>query len=114
MLTFTAEEDDDLEHPTQEQEERRTTTIGFEFPRGLKNSATMFQAVVRQPAMTDPIDSPTRPPIGIPLTTTRSSGLALSEIRTMKPKELAWGGGVAIRKRSIPLGNTQRSMSPRR
>jgi hypothetical protein len=58
MLTFTAEEDDDLEHPTQEQEERRTTTIGFEFPRGLKNSATTFQAVVRQPATTDPIDGP--------------------------------------------------------
>jgi hypothetical protein len=57
MLTFTAEEDDDLEHPTQEQEERRTTTIGFEFPQGLKNSATTFQAVVRQPATTDPIDS---------------------------------------------------------
>jgi hypothetical protein len=92
MLTFTAEEDDDLEHPTQEQEERRTTTIGFEFPRGLKNSATTFQAVVRQLATTDPIDSLTRPPIGIPLMTTRSSGLALSEIRTMKPEELAWGG----------------------
>jgi hypothetical protein len=32
-LPFIAEEDDDLEHPAQEQEERRTTTIGFEFPR---------------------------------------------------------------------------------
>jgi hypothetical protein len=47
MLLFTVGEDDDLEHPAQEQEERRTTTIGFEFPRGLKNSATTFQAAVR-------------------------------------------------------------------
>jgi hypothetical protein len=31
-LSFTAGEDDDLEHPAQEQEERRTITIGFEFP----------------------------------------------------------------------------------
>jgi hypothetical protein len=30
-LLFTAGEDDDLEHPTQEQEERCTTTIDFEF-----------------------------------------------------------------------------------
>jgi hypothetical protein len=30
-LSFMTGEDDDLEHPTQEQEERRTTTIGFEF-----------------------------------------------------------------------------------
>jgi hypothetical protein len=30
-LLFTAGHDDDLEHPTQEQEERRTTTIDFEF-----------------------------------------------------------------------------------
>jgi hypothetical protein len=30
-LSFMAGEDDDLEHPTQKQEERRTTTIGFEF-----------------------------------------------------------------------------------
>jgi hypothetical protein len=41
-LSFTVGEDDDLEHPAQEQEERRTTTIGFEFHEGLENSATMF------------------------------------------------------------------------
>jgi hypothetical protein len=35
-LSFTTEEDDDLEGPTQEQEERRTMTIDFEFYRGLK------------------------------------------------------------------------------
>jgi hypothetical protein len=58
-------------------------TIGFEFPQSLKNSATTFQAAVRQPATTDPIDGPTRPPIGTLSTTTRSSGLALTEIRTM-------------------------------
>jgi hypothetical protein len=51
-------EDDELEHPTQEQEERRTTTIDFEFYRGLKNSATMFQVAVRQSATTNPIDGP--------------------------------------------------------
>jgi hypothetical protein len=37
MLPFTVGEDDDLEHPTQKQEERRMTTIGFEFPQGLNN-----------------------------------------------------------------------------
>jgi hypothetical protein len=58
MLPFTVEEDDDLEHPAQEQEEQRTMTIDFVFHRGLKNSATTFQAVARQPAMTNPIDSP--------------------------------------------------------
>jgi hypothetical protein len=79
-LPFTAEEDDDLERSAQEQEERRTTTIDFEFHRGIKNSVTTFQAVVRQPITTNPIDSPARPPIGTPLMTTRSSGLALSEI----------------------------------
>jgi hypothetical protein len=47
-LLFTVGEDDDLEHPAQEQEERRTTMIGFEFHRGLKNSVTTFQAVVRR------------------------------------------------------------------
>ena len=47
-LLFMAREDDDLVHPTQEQEERRTTTIDFEFPRGLKSSATTFQAAVRR------------------------------------------------------------------
>jgi hypothetical protein len=46
-LPFTTEEDDDLERSTQEQEERRTMTIDFEFHGGLKNSVTMFQAVVR-------------------------------------------------------------------
>jgi hypothetical protein len=46
-LPFTAKEDDDLEHPAQEQEERRMTTIGFGFPRGLKNSATTFQMAIR-------------------------------------------------------------------
>jgi hypothetical protein len=56
MQSFTVVEDDDLEHPTQEQEERRTTTIGFEFPQGLESSTITFQAAVRQPAMTNPID----------------------------------------------------------
>jgi hypothetical protein len=58
MLPFTVEEDNDLEHPAQEQEEQHTMTIDFVFHRGLKTSATTFQAVVRQPAMTNPIDSP--------------------------------------------------------
>jgi hypothetical protein len=40
-------EDGNLEHTAQEQEEWRTTTIGFEFYRGLKNSVTTFPAVVR-------------------------------------------------------------------
>jgi hypothetical protein len=79
--------DDDLEHPAHEQEARRTTTIDFKFPRSLKNSATTFQAAVRQPTTTDPIDGLTRPSIGTLSTTTRSSGLALTEIRTMKPEE---------------------------
>jgi hypothetical protein len=51
--------EDDLEHPAHEQEARRTTTIGFEFPQSLKNSATTFQATVKQPTTTDPIDGPT-------------------------------------------------------
>jgi hypothetical protein len=46
-LPFTVGEDDDLERPTQEQKERHTTTIDFEFHRGLKNSVTTFQAVIR-------------------------------------------------------------------
>jgi hypothetical protein len=71
------EEDDDLKRPAQEQEERRTTTINFEFHRGLKNSVTTFQ----------PINSPALSPVGAPSTTTQSSGLALSEIQTTKPKE---------------------------
>jgi hypothetical protein len=79
--------DDDLEHPAHEQEARRMMTIDIEFPRSLKNSATMFQATVRQPTTTDLIDGPTRPPIGTLSMTTRSSGLALTEIRTMKPEE---------------------------
>jgi hypothetical protein len=79
--------DDDLEHPAHEQEARRTTMIVFEFPRSLKNSATTFQAVVRQQATTNPIDGLTRPPIGTSSMTTRSSGLALIEIQTMKPEE---------------------------
>jgi hypothetical protein len=57
-LSFTVEEEDDLEHLAQEQEERRTMMIGFKFPRGLKNSAITFQAAVRQPATTNSIDSP--------------------------------------------------------
>jgi hypothetical protein len=79
--------DDDLEHPAHEQEARCTTTIGFEFPQSLKNSATTFQAAVRQLTTIDPIDGPTRPPIGTSSMTTWSSGLALAEIRTMKPEE---------------------------
>jgi hypothetical protein len=55
-LSFTVGEDDDLEHLAQEQEERCTTTIGFEFHQGLKNSTITFQAAVRQLAMTNPID----------------------------------------------------------
>jgi hypothetical protein len=78
---------DDLEHPTHEQEVWHMMTIGFEIPRSLKNSATTFQAVARQSATTDPIDGPTRPPIRTSSMTTRSSGLALTEIRTMKPQE---------------------------
>jgi hypothetical protein len=35
--SFMAVEDDDLERSTQEQEEQRMTTIGFEFPQGLKS-----------------------------------------------------------------------------
>jgi hypothetical protein len=97
MLTFIVGEDNDLEHPTQEQEEQRTAMTGFELPRGLKNSATMFQ----KPGTTNPINSPARPPIGTPSTTTRSSGLVLSEIQTTKPEESTWSG-IAIKKRSIP------------
>jgi hypothetical protein len=54
-LPFMTGEDDNLEHLIQEQEERRTMTIGFEFHRGLKNSMTMFQAAV--PATHNGIDS---------------------------------------------------------
>jgi hypothetical protein len=104
--------DDALENPTHGQEVRRTTTIGFKFPQSLKNSVTMFQAAVRQPGMTDLIDGPTRPLIGTPSMTTRSSGLALSEMRTMKPKESTWSS-VAIRNRSIPLARAKRTTGPR-
>jgi hypothetical protein len=85
-------------------------TIGFEFPRGLKNSVTTFQVAVRQLATTNPIGSPARPQIGTLLMTTRSSGLALSEIWTTMSEESAWSG-IAIRKRSIPPASTQRSTS---
>jgi hypothetical protein len=54
MLSFTPGEDDDLEHPTKEQEEQHTMTIDFEFPRYLKNSAATFQ----QLGTTNLIDSP--------------------------------------------------------
>jgi hypothetical protein len=47
MLLFTAGENNDLGHSTQEQEERHTTTINFEFPRVPKNSATTFQVAIR-------------------------------------------------------------------
>jgi hypothetical protein len=88
------------------------TTVDFEFPRSLKNSATTFQAAVRQLATTDLIDSPTRPPIGTPSMTTGSFELALSEIRTTKLEESTWSG-VANGKRSIPPASTQRSTGPR-
>jgi hypothetical protein len=57
MLSFTIEEDDDLNYPTQEQEKRRTTMISLEFPSSLKNSATMFQAAVRQSSTTNTINT---------------------------------------------------------
>jgi hypothetical protein len=78
---------DDLEHLAHEQEARRMTTIDIEFPQSLKNSAATFQAVVRQLATINPIDGPIRPPIGTSSTTTRSSGLTLTKILTMKPEE---------------------------
>jgi hypothetical protein len=56
--------------------------------------------------MTNPIDSPARASIGTPSTTTQSFGLALGEIRTMKPEELTWLG-VAIEKQSISPSSTQ-------
>jgi hypothetical protein len=87
MLSFTMVEDNDLESPNQEQEEWRMMTIAFESHRGLKNSTTTFQVAVRQLAMTNMIDGLARPPIGAPSTTTRSSGLNLSENRPTKPEE---------------------------
>jgi hypothetical protein len=96
-------ENNDLEHLAQEYEELCTTTIDFKFSRGLKNSAVTFQTAVRQPTMTDLIDSPVRPAIK-----TRSPRLILGEIRTMKPEESTWSS-VAIEKWSIPPVSTQRS-----
>jgi hypothetical protein len=78
---------DDFEQLAHKQEVRRTTTIGFKFPRSLKNSATTFQAVVRQPTTTDSIDGLTRQPIGTSSTIIWSSGLDLTEIWTMKAEE---------------------------
>jgi hypothetical protein len=75
MLLFTMAENDDFEHSAQEQEEWCTMTIGFKFHRGLKSSVITFQAVVRQPPTTNPIDSPARPPIETPSMTIRSPGL---------------------------------------
>jgi hypothetical protein len=71
--------DDDLDHPTQE--------LGDHISRSHRKKL----------ATKNLIDGPTRPPIETSSTTTRSSGLALTEIRTMKPEE--W----AIKKRSIFL-----------
>jgi hypothetical protein len=59
MLPFIMGEDDGLEHPSQEQEERHMMIIGFEVYQGLKNSVTTFQTTVRQAAMTNLINSPT-------------------------------------------------------
>jgi hypothetical protein len=69
------------------------------------NSATTFQ----QPAMTNLIDSPAQPTIETPSMTTRSSGLALSEIRTTKTEESTWSG-IAIEKRLTPPASTQQSI----
>jgi hypothetical protein len=79
MLSFTVGEDDDLKHPAQKKEEQRMM-IGFKFPRDLKSSPTTFQAVIRQPVMTNLIDILAQLPIGIPSMTTRSSGIAIGEI----------------------------------
>jgi hypothetical protein len=79
--------DDDLEHLAHKQEARRMTTIDFEFPQSFKNLVTKFQAMVKQPTTTDPIDGPTRPPIETSSMTTQSFRLALTEIRAMKPEE---------------------------
>jgi hypothetical protein len=86
-LPFTTEKDDDLERPAQEQEERCMMTIDFDFHRGIKNSATTFQAIVWQPATTNLIGGPVRPPIRTPLMTIQSFGLALSKIRITKLEE---------------------------
>jgi hypothetical protein len=99
--------DDDLEHPAHEQEARLMTTIGFEFPQSLKNSATTFQAVVKQPTTTYPIDGPTRPLIRTSLTTTRSSGsTTIKSSRTLLQSRLQHSltAGVNLRdKLGLPL-----------
>jgi hypothetical protein len=76
-LLFMAGEDNDLKHPAQEQEEQCTTTVGFEFPRGLKNSATMLQVTFRAQ------DSPSgrRPKMDLPTNSISSStGTATSSL----------------------------------
>jgi hypothetical protein len=50
-------EDDNLERPTQEQEEGLMTMIDFEKNKNKKSSVTMLQAAIRQPASTNLIDS---------------------------------------------------------
>jgi hypothetical protein len=61
--------DDNLEHPTQELDD---------------HVSSVHQ---KKLAMKNLIDGPTRPPIGTSSTTTRSFGLALTEIQTMKLEE---------------------------
>jgi hypothetical protein len=94
---FTAGEDDDLEHHSQEQEERCTMAFGFEFSQGLKSSATTLQgdrqgmkSMHHLATTLDPIDGPTQPPIRTPSRTTQSSKLALGEIQIRKPEESTW------------------------
>jgi hypothetical protein len=55
----------------------------------LKNLVTTFQTAIRKLAMKNLIDSLTRPPIGTSSMTTGSSGLALTEIQTIKPKKIS-------------------------
>jgi hypothetical protein len=85
-LPFTTVEDDDLERSTPEQKNAAHDDHRL---RGLENSTTTFQAAVRQLALTNLIDGPARPLIGTPSITTRSSRLALNEIRTTEPGESA-------------------------
>jgi hypothetical protein len=85
-LPFTTVEDDDLERSTPEQKKAAHDDHRL---RGLENSTTTFQAAVRQLALTNLIDGPARPLIGTPSITTRSSRLALNEIRTTEPGESA-------------------------
>jgi hypothetical protein len=91
----------------------RCHSIGFQFHRCLKNSATMFQAAVRQSAMINPIDGAAWPPIRTPSMITWSYGLPFSKIQAMKPEESGWSG-VTIGQRSIPPASTQRSTGLRR